>query len=850
MDQVQEAESTQITRPPVEQGQLDTRAAGYAHRVAIAKRFAERIETGDAVFITGKPASMEIPCTISGGVHRPIMGFNRWMLMQVMQDRGWTDGRFFTAKQIEASGWKLRDGAQPVVLQYVSVTDRNRLALDIPVVQRFSVFNAAFVDGVSAPTPAVKLSSKALESAMVAADFEPGTQIVDAMAAWVDAQYHGLGGRQGKAPQALTQALAMSAVFAEIEWNDGQHGQALLRQAARWSSSEWARDAQALIDADPTAFFDAVRVAELTASQVVSLTRIAQQELQTANDIQAARKEAAMENNHPSPVAGSMGRSSYQVRLDELFATRQAVLAVPFKEKDRAKQLGAMFYGKKGKDGKGGVWFVPKGLDVDKFKEWDPRQHSLSPTASDAVVIDSFIEEMKRLNLEEPKEFKADGKWHNVRVTDKKGYNSSGAYLLDLGRDGNGPTGSINNKYSGESVFWTYDGPLLTPEQRARLRALADERAKEADAERRVAQDTAAEHAAEIIAQGQPAHGHGYVLKKGMSAEGLVQVPGKVLLQYPEFYGESGRSVIQEGQNYLIVPMQNAAGQIRAVQAISEDGMVKSFMRGGQKKGTMAVLGAPSLDALLAQVASQPSRIGLASFTEGYATGDSFHSGSKAPVVVCFDAGNLEAVIAENAQKIPPNLLPILAVDNDQFHVERALGYLARELGVNPHSQRGSMVEVLSGQSSARMVSLGDAIANDDWNQAPKGRYRMSLVREPESTEVRSIVVEAMIDGDERARRMTFSNRGVEAGRTALETLGKRGQGHTDAVMLVPEFKSLQGRPTDWNDMAKLYGHGEHEIAGQFFGKLKEIGVMREAEGSKKLEVAQTAGRTNSGMQR
>lgn len=849
MEQAQDAVPSQSTRQLVEQAQLDARAIGYAHRMAIAKRFAQRIEVGDAVFITGKAANMDLPHTISGGKQRPITGFNRWMLLQVMQDRAWSDARFFTSKQLETFGWNLRDGAQPVVLQFVSTTDQDGTALAIPKVQRLSVFNATFIDGVPASTAAVKFSSKALESAMVAADFEPGAQIVDALAAWVDAQYAGLGGREGKAPQALAQALAMSAVFAEIEWDDGQHGKALKQHARRWSSAEWVRDAQALINTDPTAFFDAVRVAELAASQVVSMTRIAQQELQASHEILATRKEAAMDNYSSIQSPGGKGRSSYQERLEEMFAARQAVLAVPYKEKDRAKQMGAVFYGNKrkdGTDGMGGVWFVPQGLDVCKFKQWDPRQHCLSPTATEGVVIDAFIQAMAALNLEEPKEIKADGQWHNVRVTDKKGRNLSGAYLLNLET----ASGQINNKYSGQSMSWIYDGPLLTPEQRARMRALTEQRAKEADAARQKAQETAAEHAAEIVAQGQPAHGHGYVQKKGMSAEGLVQVPGKVLLKYDEFYGESGMSAIREDQNYLIVPMKNAAGQIRAVQAINEDGSVKSFMRGGQKKGTMAVLGAPSLDALFAHVASQPNRIWVASFTEGCATGDALRSGSNTPVIVCFDAGNLEAVVSENAHKIPPNLMPILAVDNDQFHVERALGFLARELGVNPNSQRGSMVEVLSGQTSTRMVSLGDAIANDDWNQAPKGRYQMKLVRESDSTEVRSIELEAMIDGEVRARRMTFSNRGVEAGRTALEILRKREQGHTSAVMLVPEFKSLQGRPTDWNDMAKLHGHGEREIARQFLGKLMEIGAIKEAERPIQPAMAQAAGRAKSGMQR
>lgn len=837
MAEVQEATPTQVAAQVTAQAKVDARAAGYAHRLAIARRFAQRVEAGDAVFITGRPATLNVPHTVSAGEKRPITGFNRWMLLQVMQDRAWSDARFFTNQQIEASGWKLRENAQPVVLQFVNATDRTGTALAIPEVQRFSVFNAAHVDGVPLSEPTQKIPSKALEAAMVAADFEPGTQVVDALAAWVDAQYRDFGGRDESAHQALAQALAISAVFPEIDWRDMQHGtsheEALKGQVARWSNAQWMSDVAALIDADPSAFFDAVRVSDLVAAQVISQARVAQQELRVADEIAVARQEQTLEQQAERLPQGEQGKgvsestmeksqpgqshgggdaqarnAAYSARLEAMFAEREAVLAVPFEEKERAKELGAVWYKPQL------VWFVPKGLELAKFKEWDPRDHCLGKTAAESEVIDDFRSAMKAMNLDASGDIKADGKWHNVRTFSKKGPNKAGAYILDLhgGRDGT-PKGSISDKYTGERHAWTFDGPLLTPEQKARMRAEAMRRAEEADRAMQRVQALAAEHAAEIVAQGQPAANHGYVRKKGISAEGLAQVSGKVLLGYDEFVGENGKTAIRADQNYLIVPMRNAAGQIRAVQAISEDGSVKSFMRGAQKKGTMAVLGAPSLDALCAQAVAFPDQAPAAGFfVEGFATGASLRQPTGLPVIVCFDAGNLEAVAAEAAGKWPDNLLPILAVDNDQFHVERALGFLADKLGVNPNSQRGSMVEVLSGKSSSRMVSLGDAVADGQWHQAPKGRYCMSLEREPDSTEVRSITVDAVTQEGQRPARLVFSNRGVEAGRVAQEAFaGQAKEGEEQepsrAVMLVPEFKSLGGRPTDWNDLATTEGH-------------------------------------------
>ncbi len=372
MEQIQEGSLAAAEAQPALQAKEDARAAGYAHRLAIARRFGERVEAGDAVFITGRTLSMDAPYTVSAGERRSITGFNRWMLLQVMQDRGWSDSRFFTNQQIAASGWKLRDDAQPVVLQFVNATDRDGSTLVVPEIKRFAVFNAVHVEGVPAHEPAPKPPSKALEAAMMAADFEPGAEMVDALAAWVDTQYRELGGEDGQGNRALAQALSVSMVLSEIDWRDDQdsaaHRAALQRHVARWSSADWVRDTVALIEADPSAFFDAVRVSELVASQVIVQTRIAHHELQTAAEIQAAQQdpiskmlerqadqlpqrqegqgmsEAAIETSQsgrPQGSAGPANRGTHSGRLEAMFAEREAVLAVPFGDKDRAKDLGA-----------------------------------------------------------------------------------------------------------------------------------------------------------------------------------------------------------------------------------------------------------------------------------------------------------------------------------------------------------------------------------------------------------------------------------------------------------------------------------------------------------------------------
>lgn len=805
------------------------RESGLAHRVAIAKRFADLAALGQSAFMTGSPVGMELPYTVHEGERCAFTGFNRWMLLQVMQDQGWRDARFFTEPQVRAAGWRVSATARPVVLQQVEATDASGMVLPTPAVEPVPVFNAEHVEGIPAPSHAPKRPMAALREVLASEGFDPSAGVVPALAAWLDEQYRAQGGERSAADQVLARALAMTAIAAGVDWDSGQGekgASTVQAEVAHWAGQGWGDDIAALLADEPMAFFEAVRVADAAVGHALSLVRIAEQEMRGGQPHDARARGgvtmAASEDRPKRPETALQPRSgqSYAARVEEMFADREAVLAVPYRDKDRAHALGAVWYKPQM------VWFVPNGLDPSLFKEWDPREHCLGQTAATAEVLDHFRKAVEDMGLDASRGINADGKWHNVPVLANKGANRSGAYLLDLQGD-DGPRGFINNKFSGEERSWAFDGPLLTPEQKARMRDEALRRAREADDAVRRAQTAAAEHAAEILDQAVPADGHPYLRKKGVSAEGVLQVQGSVLRGYDEFYGETGRSAIREDQWYLIVPMRNMAGQLRAVQAISEDGAIKSFMRGAQKKGTMAVLGAPSFDALCASTPAGPACAAAIGFVEGFATAASFREPTGLPVIVCFDAGNLEAVAAEAASKLPAGIVPVIGVDNDQFFVERALGFLAEHVGVNPNSQRGSVVEVLSGGASSRLVSLGDAVADGEWHQAPRGRYRMSVEREPDSTEVRQIALEAHQEGAARPYRMTFNNRGLEAGRVAMRAFGIDRAGGavpatSRAVMLVPEFKDLDRRPTDWNDLAISEGH--YAVARQI---LKPLGLEK-----------------------
>ncbi|CAG0957592.1 partial DNA primase TraC, partial [Rhodocyclaceae bacterium] len=344
-----------------------------------------------------------------------------------------------------------------------------------------------------------------------------------------------------------------------------------------------------------------------------------------------------------------MSTSKWLADVERQFEQRQAVLAVPFVEKDRAADRGAVWHPTRK------VWFVPTGVDVGLFKEWNLTENSLGPTVSDQTLIADFEKAMREFNLVIPeKGIIADGRWHNVKVNVKK-WNKSGAYLLNLagGHDGV-PCGQMSNKITGERSPWRYDGALLTPEQRMKMREEARIREAQASREEKDRQDAAALHAQEIWASGVSAEGHGYAIKKGVEPLGIRQVSGAKLLEYEEFVGESGRSAIRRNLMYAIVPLMTERGEVRNIQAISPDGKVKSFMRGAQKAGLMFVLGAASFESVMNSVCP------IVSYAEGWATTTTFRAGMHAPAVVCFDAGNMEAVVEKTAKLLPPETVKVL----------------------------------------------------------------------------------------------------------------------------------------------------------------------------------------------
>jgi len=106
--------------------------------------------------------------------------------------------------------------------------------------------------------------------------------------------------------------------------------------------------------------------------------------------------------------------------------------------------------------------------------------------------------------------------------------------------------------------------------------------------------------------------------------------------------------------NKIVLPLYNNKGEIQTLQFIDQNGK-KSFLKGGKKQGNYFIVSENKI--------SQSSTIYLA---EGFATAVSINMATNSPVVVAFDAGNIEAVLKNIKEKFSDKNFVITA-DNDLY---------------------------------------------------------------------------------------------------------------------------------------------------------------------------------------
>ena len=632
-----------------------------------ANKIIERLQEGTAPWqVPWTPGKIPlIPHNpASGTVYR---GMNRVHLAL----SGYDDPRWLTLKQANDQGYSILPGSKATPVVYFQFTDeknkldkegnpvldadgkpeKEKVELDKPIVRFAHVFNAEQVDGIppmqltdkayewepiekaenilAASGAAIKhdQSNRAFYRRMEDAIHLPPKENFDAPDKYYSTALHELGhwtGEENRLNREFgpfgSEKYAREELRAEIaSWMLGQEvgvGHDPGQHAAYVQS--WIQ----VLKEDPYEIVRACRDAEKIKEYVFDLER--KKELgqeapeQSVQPEKTAQRGKSLEKEEGIAAMG----------LPAAPATEKTFLAVPYKEKERAKKLGAKW------DKENKLWFAPEGTDLTPLAKWMPEK-APAPELS-MLPQEEFANALENAGLDlRGKSPIMDGQIHRVPLIGRNGADLDGAYCGYLDER---PAGWMQNFSAGEKTIWVATGHTLTKEQleaqRAEIAIKREERQR-LILERQ--QRAAREAHTEWIAHDWASADNPYLQAKGVQPFG----------------------VREEVDGTLLVPVMTVDKELRGLQTIAPDG-AKSFMYGMEKNGNFHLIAEPGKDLSQGEII----------LAEGYATGATLHMATEKPVAVAFDAGNLEPVAKKLREKFPNAAITICA-DNDHKHTRR-----------------------------------------------------------------------------------------------------------------------------------------------------------------------------------
>ena len=624
-------------------------------------------------------------------------GMNAVWLMSRAESRGFTDARWLTYRQSQEQDAQVRKGEKGTPIQFWKwqglepVKDANgkpvldqegqpvrqMVRYERPRVMGAVVFNAEQIDGLPpAPVRPVRpewerhsQAETILSNAGVPIRHAPGDRAFYRLAEdtitlpersqfpsgdrYYATALHELGhatghpsrlardlahpfGSEGYAREELRAEIG-SLMLGEqlgIGHDPGQHA----AYVANWIKA---------LESDPREIFRAAADAE----KIVKLVRsyeLGQEQAADQSQTTQAGQEAASEQEQAMPdQAGSDTPPRPPVMIRDSSPAMQAptpertYLAVPYDEKDDAKQLGAKW------DRAEKAWFVPAGVSLEAFTPWLPAKGSVY-IAVDANPAEQFAEAIRGAGLQLDGLPQMDGKLHRVPVQGDKGRERSGAYAGHL--DGR-PGGFIQNHKTGMKQNWKAitQAAALGAEDRARMAAEAAQKRHDRALEREQQAERTAQQVDAIWTAATPVQAHPYLADKGVQAHGLRQVPAGQTVKVRDHKTGEARELDVGGQ--LLVPVADASGTLHSAQLIRADGG-KMFMPEGRVEGGHYAIGD----------VKQPGPLLIA---EGFATAATLHEMTDMPVIVAFNAGNLLPV-AQTYRAIYPDRAITIAGDDDR----------------------------------------------------------------------------------------------------------------------------------------------------------------------------------------
>jgi putative DNA primase/helicase len=201
--------------------------------------------------------------------------------------------------------------------------------------------------------------------------------------------------------------------------------------------------------------------------------------------------------------------------------------------------------------------------------------------------------------------------------------------------------GVVGDWRSGEGrpvLVWQAErAKSFSAEERRAFMERVERQRREAQEQRERDANEAAARAQEIWASSRPAKGHAYLTTKGIPSYGLKVYAGERLVI---------RDMDCDGA--LILPLRNAAGEIRSLEFISPTGE-KRFLPDADYRGCFYSIGGAK---------------GRIAVCEGFATGGSIYKATGTPVRVAATAGNL-VTVAKALREAHPEAEILICADND-----------------------------------------------------------------------------------------------------------------------------------------------------------------------------------------
>ncbi|SHO23776.1 Putative uncharacterized protein [Moritella viscosa] len=359
--------------------------------------------------------------------------------------------------------------------------------------------------------------------------------------------------------------------------------------------------------------------------------------------------------------------------------TSKRYLAVPYEERNEAKAAGAKW------DKQQSAWFINVGKNDPRLKmchQWLPENQQVEANPS-LNAREEFADRLAFMGLDVSGEHPImDGQKHRCRVdTDKNGVShnaGAGMYVASLDDH---PWGyAINNK-TGEETRWKAKGYNLSPAEKSKYQAIAAQKQQALQEKKTKEQTKVANAITRLVAVcTQPTGNEKYITNKQLTIAKLRCVPPpSALPNDPDILiGENWKAskALREANpdklifttGELLVPAIDGQGNIRSAQTIQANG-TKMFPRGGQKTGTFNIVGGELEDI---------ARISTLIIAEGLATADTIAEASKHPVISAFDADNVIEVTKELHNKFPDKTLLICGDDDAHLSLTEIKGNVGR----------------------------------------------------------------------------------------------------------------------------------------------------------------------------